>query len=199
MEFRPVLFIVGLFICMTGGLMLFPLLADLIAGHGDWRAFGTAALVCGTCGTGLATACWGKIEGLTTRQSFLTVTMIWLAIAIAGTLPFILGSKDLSVTDAFFESMSGLTTTGSTVVSGLDNAPPGFLLWRSILQWLGGVGVVVMATALMPFLAVGGLQLFRMEASEPSEKILPGTGQIASARQIACQVPWAGGTWGCVM
>ncbi|MEM9234902.1 MAG: TrkH family potassium uptake protein, partial [Pseudomonadota bacterium] len=78
-------------------------------------------------------------------------------------------------------SMSGLTTTGSTVVSGLDEAPPGFLLWRSILQWLGGVGVVIMATALMPFLAVGGMQLFRMEASEPTDKILPGAGQFASA------------------
>lgn len=182
MDFRPVFFIVGLFVIFTSGLMIFPMLADLLAGHGNWRAFAAAALISGVVGTGLSVASAdGKIDQLTTRQSFLMVTLIWLAIAAMCAIPFILGSRGLSVTDAFFESMSGLTTTGSTVVTGLDTSPPGFLLWRSILQWLGGAGVIIMASALLPFLAVGGMQLFRMEAYEPSEKILPGATQFASA------------------
>lgn len=181
MDFRPVFYIVGLFIMMTAVLMVFPMAADFLAGHDDWHAFAAAILISGSIGTGLAAASAGNIDSLGTKQSFLVVTLTWLAITAVSALPFMLGSRSLSVTDAFFEAMSALTTTGSTVVTGLDNSPPGFLLWRSILQWLGGVGVVIMATALLPFLAVGGMQLFRMEAYEPSEKILPGAGQFASA------------------
>ena len=184
MDYRPVLFITGIFIAITALLMLFPMAADFFAGHPDWRAFAAAALVAGSVGTGLAFACAQKIESLSTKQSFLLVTLAWLSVAMVGALPFMLGSRGLSLTDAFFESMSGLTTTGSTVVANLDTSPPGFLLWRSMLQWLGGIGVVIMATALLPFLAVGGLQLFRLEASGPAEKILPGAGQFASVVTI---------------
>ncbi|MEM9233896.1 MAG: potassium transporter TrkH, partial [Pseudomonadota bacterium] len=112
MDFRPILFIVGVFVCMTGGLMLFPMLADLLVGSDNWQAFGASSLIAGAIGTGLIASCWGKIEGLTTKQSFMMVTAIWASIATIGALPFILGTKDLTLTDAFFESMSGLTTTG---------------------------------------------------------------------------------------
>ena len=91
----------------------------------------------------------------------------------------------LSYTDAFFEAMSGLTTTGSTVITGLDDAPPGILIWRAILQWLGGVGIIVTAIAVLPLLRVGGMQLFRMESSEQADKALPRAAQIAAAMTVA--------------
>ncbi|MDX1541872.1 MAG: TrkH family potassium uptake protein, partial [Geminicoccaceae bacterium] len=96
-------------------------------------------------------------------------------------LPLAFSELDLSAADAVFEAMSGITTTGSTVIVGLDTAPPGILLWRAILQWLGGIGIIVMGVAILPMLSVGGMQLVRAESSDLSEKILPRAAQIASA------------------
>ena len=110
---------------------------------------------------------------LNLQQVFLLTTLSWLSIAIFGCLPFLLSNLDLSFVDAFFESMSGITTTGSTIIANLDNAPKSILIWRAILQWLGGIGVIVMAITILPLLNVGGMQLFRMESSESTEKILP--------------------------
>jgi len=110
---------------------------------------------------------------LNLQQAFFLTTLSWLSIAIFGCLPFVLSNLNLSVVDAFFESMSGITTTGSTIISDLDNAPKGILIWRSILQWLGGIGVIVMAITVLPLLNVGGMQLFRIESSDTTEKILP--------------------------
>ena len=100
-------------------------------------------------------------------------TMAWLAAVAAGALPFVFAQNRLSVTDAFFESISGFTTTGSTVILGLDEYPPGLLLWRSLTNWMGGLGIIVMAIMLLPFLRVGGMQLFRPSSSERSDKIFP--------------------------
>jgi trk system potassium uptake protein TrkH len=86
-----------------------------------------------------------------------------------------------SYTDAFFESMSGLTTTGATVITGLDSAPPGILFWRGLLQWLGGLGIIVMAIAVLPMLQIGGMQLFKAEAFDTAEKILPRATQISTS------------------
>jgi trk system potassium uptake protein TrkH len=180
-EFRPVFLVVGLLLGAFSGLMLLPALADALGGREEWKAFGTSALVLAALAMGLTSASWGRIEQLTLRQGFMITTVSWLALAAAAALPLWLGPKNLSLTDAFFEAMSGLTTTGATVVSGLDNAPPGFLLWRSMLQWIGGVGVVIMAIAILPFLSVGGMQLFRLESSDNSDKILPGASAIATA------------------
>jgi trk system potassium uptake protein TrkH len=93
-------------------------------------------------------------------------------------LPFTFSELDLSYTDAFFEAMSGVTTTGSTVLTGLDFAPPGILLWRALLQWLGGVGIIAMAIAILPMLQVGGMQLFRTESSDRSDKVIPRAAQL---------------------
>ncbi len=181
LDFRPVLLVIGIFVAMFGALMLIPMLADLVSGDPDWRAFGLSALLAGGFGGGLTAASWGRIESISARQGFLVTTLSWLALVLVASVPLMLGSMELSFTDAFFEAMSGLTTTGATVVVGLDDAPRGFLLWRSILQWIGGVGVVIMAIALLPFLSVGGMQLFRLESSDQSDKILPGASQIATA------------------
>jgi trk system potassium uptake protein TrkH len=109
--------------------------------------------------------------------------LAWLVIALFGALPFRFSELDLSFTDSFFESMSGVTTTGSTIIVGLDHAPPGILLWRAILQWLGGVGIIVMAIAVLPILQVGGMQMFRVEAFD-TDKVMPRAAQIAAGISI---------------
>ena len=116
---------------------------------------------------------------LNLQQAFLLTTLSWLSIAIFGSMPFIFSSLNLSIVDSFFESMSGITTTGSTVIANLESVPKSILIWRSILQWLGGIGVIVMAITILPLLNVGGMQLFKKDqTSETSEKILPKTREI---------------------
>ncbi len=115
---------------------------------------------------------------LASRQAFLMTTLSWVALPAFSALPLHFADLNLSYTDAFFEAMSGITTTGSTVIIGLDLAPPGILLWRSLLQWLGGIGIIVMAVSVLPMLQVGGMQLFRMEFAERVEKALPRAAQI---------------------
>jgi len=182
-DFRPVLMVIGLFVAALGGLMLLPVLADLQGQSGavraDRQAFLASAALCLTLGGGLAASCWGRIETISTRQGFLITTGSWVALVVAAAVPLTLGGDRLSITDAFFEAMSGLTTTGATVVIGLDSMPNGFLLWRSILQWIGGVGVIIMAIAILPFLSVGGMQLFRLESSDKSDKIVPSADDLA--------------------
>ena len=116
---------------------------------------------------------------LNLQQAFLLTALSWLSIAIFGSLPFIFSSENFSITNAFFESMSGITTTGSTIISNLESMPKAILLWRAILQWLGGIGVIVMAITLMPIMNVGGMQLFKISNNDSSEKILPKSKEIA--------------------
>lgn len=182
-DFRPVFMVIGLFVAALGVAMLLPALADLgrdsAAVRADRQAFLASAALCLAFGGGLAASCWGRIETISTRQGFLLTTGSWLALVCAAALPLTLGGARLTVTDAFFEAMSGLTTTGATVVIGLDTMPRGFLLWRSMLQWFGGVGVIIMAIAILPFLSVGGMQLFRLESSDKSDKIVPSADDLA--------------------
>ena len=116
---------------------------------------------------------------LTLQQAFLLTSLSWLSIALFGSLPFIFSDLDFSFTNAFFESMSGITTTGSTIISNLDQMPKSILLWRAILQWLGGIGIIIMAITLMPIMNVGGMQLFKVSNNDSSEKILPKSKEIA--------------------
>ena len=101
-------------------------------------------------------------------------------VAAFGSLPFLLSDQNFSFSEAFFESMSGITTTGATIISDLDNSPKSILLWRAIMQWLGGIGIVVMAITILPLLKVGGMQLFKMEGPDSTEKILPRTIEVAT-------------------
>jgi trk system potassium uptake protein TrkH len=117
---------------------------------------------------------------LSLRQTFLFSTLAWLMVAIFGSLPFILSPKEFTFSEAFFESMSGITTTGATIINDLDNSPKSILLWRAIMQWLGGIGIVVMAITILPLLKVGGMQLFKMEGPDSTEKILPRTIEVAA-------------------
>lgn len=176
----PVLFIIGLLMSLLAVAMGLPAVADLATGNPDWQVFAGSAGVSLFVGVGLMlTTRTGMHTHLNLRQAFLLTTMSWVAVAAVGALPFAFSELDLSVSDAFFESMSGITTTGSTVIVGLDFAPPGILLWRALLQWLGGVGIIVMALAILPMLSVGGMQLFQTEAGDTPDKVLPRAAQLA--------------------
>lgn len=179
-DLRPVLFVIGVLLTILAAAMLVPALFDLAIGNPDWSVFVAASAITLFVGVALAITSRGQSFDLGVRQAFLLTTLVWVVIAAFGALPFVFSELELDYTDAFFESMSGITTTGSTVIVGLDRAPPGLLLWRAILQWLGGVGIIVMAIVILPMLRVGGMQLFRMESSDTSDKVLPRAAQIAA-------------------
>ena len=149
--------------------------------HDDWIAFVAAAVLTLFVGVAMAFANKSDVRVLSTRQAFVLRAASWIALTAFSALPLWWSSLGIGYTDAFFEAMSGITTTGATVLTGLDNAPRGVRLWRSLLQWLGGVGIIVMAIAVLPMLQIGGMQLFRMESSDNSEKILPRATQIAGS------------------
>ena len=113
------------------------------------------------------------------QGAFILTALAWISIAIFGSLPFYFSILNLSFTDSFFESMSGITTTGSTIITNLNAVPKGILLWRALLQWLGGIGIIIMAITLMPIMNVGGMQLFKISSIDTSEKILPKSKQIS--------------------
>jgi trk system potassium uptake protein TrkH len=161
--------------------MFAPLLADFNAGNGHWPVFLESAVITILVGGLVALACQnGVSQGLSIRQTFLLTTLVWLALPLFGSLPFLLGDAELDFTDAFFEAMSGLTTTGATVIVGIENLPEGLKLWRSIMQWLGGIGIIVVAMVFLPELRVGGMQIFQSEAFDTMGKILPRAAEISS-------------------
>ncbi len=202
-EFRPVLFIVGILVSILAVAMIIPAAVDAFAGHRDWQVFGASAAVTLFVGVALILTTRARGYRFSIRQGFLMTTLAWLVIAMFGALPFHFSELELSYTDSFFESMSGITTTGSTVIVGLDSAPPGILIWRAILQWLGGIGIIVMAVAILPMLQVGGMQMFRVEAFE-TDKVLPRAAEIAGGigviyvvmTAIAALVLWSLGLTG---
>jgi trk system potassium uptake protein TrkH len=165
MDLRPVLYIVGIFLCMLACGMVVPMSLDLIDDHEDWRAFAVSLSLCGFSGVLLMLSNKQTNIDMSGKQAFLLTALTWIFLCLFSALPFIFGVPHLGITNAIFESVSGLTTTGSTIMTGLDDMPRGLLMWRSILQWLGGVGIIVMAISVLPMLKVGGMQLFRLESS----------------------------------
>lgn len=181
LDFRPVILVAGILITTLGLAMLLPAIVDLAAGNQDWIVFAASSMLTTLIGLSLFAATRGVPKGLSTRQALLMTVVSWVALVAFGALPFIWSGVVPSYTDAFFESMSGLTTTGATVISNLDSTPPGILFWRGLLQWLGGLGIIVMAIAVLPMLQIGGMQLFKAEAFDTAEKILPRATQISSS------------------
>lgn len=173
--------VTGVLVAALGAAMLLPALVDLAANNDDWIIFVSAAMVTMLFGLGLFVASRGAPKGLSTRQAMLMTVFSWVMLVTFGALPFLWSGIVPSYTDAFFESMSGLTTTGATVITGLDTTPPGLLFWRGLLQWLGGLGIIVMAIAVLPMLQIGGMQLFKAEAFDTAEKILPRATQISTS------------------
>ena len=180
---KPVLHLTGLVLLATAATMVFPMIVDIYYRHADWQAFAAAAMVSAVIGGLLVRYSRKSLKtGLTLRQSFLLTPLSWVSVAAVSALPFFFsdyGAVSNSLADAVFESVSGITTTGATVISGLEDAPPGILLWRALLQWMGGIGIIATAIAILPALGIGGMQLFRTESSDRSEKAMPRVRQIA--------------------
>ena len=174
---KTVFFVIGVLLIILGAFMLIPFFVQFIYGEKN-NTFLSSSSVTAFIGILLVLTNLEENRKINLQQAFLLTTLSWLSIAIFGCIPFLLSDLNLSFVDSFFESMSGITTTGSTIITYLDNTPKSILIWRAILQWLGGIGVIVMAITILPLLNVGGMQLFRMESSGTAEKILPRTREV---------------------
>ncbi len=174
-EIATVMFVVGWLLLPLGVAMLIPAVADFTTASENWQAFTFSAAFTIFTGTLLVLSLRRPHVDLHFRGVFLLTTLSWVMLCAFAALPMHLGQLRLSLTDSMFEAMSGLTTTGATVIVGLDHAPKGLLLWRAMLNFLGGAGIIVMAMVLLPFLRVGGMQLFRSESSDRTEKLFPST------------------------
>ncbi|MGY9025651.1 MAG: TrkH family potassium uptake protein [Candidatus Pelagibacterales bacterium] len=182
-NFKLILNVLGVLLIALSALMLLPVFVDLINSNQTWLSFFIASMFCLGFGISLflSTRSGDDDDKFSIKDAFLLTTSSWLTIALFGAIPFYISEIGFSLTDAIFESMSGVTTTGSTIITELESMPEGILIWRSILQWLGGIGIIVMAISILPVLQVGGMQIFRTESSDTSDKILPRTTQVASA------------------
>ena len=177
-NYKTVFFTLGILQIILGIFMFVPIIFQFIYSELDSSFFG-ASIVTIIFGTLFFLSNLDHDKKLTLQQAFLLTALSWLSIAIFGSLPFIFSDLNFSFINAFFESMSGITTTGSTVISNLNEMPKSILLWRAILQWLGGIGIIIMAITLMPIMNVGGMQLFKISNNDSSEKILPKSKEIA--------------------
>ena len=176
---KTVFFIIGILLIVLGTFMLVPYSIQILYDEKS-HSFLSSSFITIFIGVLLVLTNLQKENRLNLQQTFLFSTSAWITIALFGSIPFVLSNLNLSISDAFFESMSGITTTGSTIIVQLDSASKSILLWRAIMQWLGGIGIIVMAITVLPLLKVGGMQLFKMESSDNPEKILPRTVEIAS-------------------
>ena len=177
-NYKTVFFTLGILQIILGISMVIPVFVQIIYSEMDSSFIG-AAIVTIIFGTLFFLSNLDHDKKLNLQQAFLLTALSWLSIAIFGSFPFIFSTINFSVTDSFFESMSGITTTGSTIINNLEEMPKAILLWRAILQWLGGIGIIVMAITLMPIMNVGGMQLFKISNNDSSEKILPKSKEIA--------------------
>ena len=177
-NYKTVFFTLGILQIILGIFMFIPIIAQFFYQEIDSSFFG-ASIVTIIFGTLFFLSNLDHENKLNLQQAFLLTALSWLSVAIFGSLPFFFSNLDFSFTNAFFESMSGITTTGSTVIVNLENMPKSILLWRAILQWLGGIGIIIMAITLMPIMNVGGMQLFKISSNDSSEKVLPKSKEIA--------------------
>ena len=177
-NYKTVFFTLGILQIILGIFMLMPIFVQFFFKEIDSSFFG-ASIITIIFGILFFLSNLDHDKKLSLQQAFLLTALSWLSIAIFGSLPLIFSEVNFSFTNAFFESMSGITTTGSTIIPNLEQMPKAILLWRAILQWLGGIGIIVMAITLMPIMNVGGMQLFKISNSDSSEKILPKSKEIA--------------------
>ena len=199
MKFSPIIYLIGMLLCILSLFMMIPAFVDWLYGNNDWPAFVGASLLTLFVGAILYLSNRDSTtEHLELRQAFLLTNSAWISIALFGSLPFLLSEIDMSFTDAIFESTSGITTTGATVINNLEATSHGILIWRALLQWLGGVGIIVMALAVLPMLSIGGMQLFKTESYETPDKVVPKAASFAagiSIVYITLTVVWALMLW----
>ena len=178
-NYKTVFFTLGILQIILGTSMLIPILIQIIYDQLDSSFIG-AGIITIIFGVLFFLSNLNHEKKLNLQQAFLLTALSWLSIAIFGSLPFIFSNLQLTITDALFESMSGITTTGSTIITNLSECPKAILFWRAILQWLGGIGIIVMAITLMPIMNVGGMQLFKISTNDKAEKILPKSKEIST-------------------
>lgn len=200
---RAALHVASIFGLYLSVAMLLPACVDLYYGHDDWKVFVFSAFFTGGLSAAVALATQSRPPVASPRFGFLLVNLLWLTMAAAGVVPFMMSSLDMSLSDAVYESVSGITTTGGTVINGLDHAPPGILMWRSLLQWMGGLGVIALGLFLLPFLNIGGITYFRIESNDisdrPFERLATFTVTllgIYAALTLACALAYAAGGMG---
>ena len=177
-NYKTVFFTLGILLIILGIAMIVPLAFQLIYKELD-STFVVSGIITITFGVLFFLSNIDHLKSINTQQAFLLTALSWLSIAVFGSLPFFFSELNLSITDSFFESMSGITTTGATILSNIENSPKGILIWRAMLQWLGGIGVILMAITLMPIMNIGGMQLLKISSYDTSEKILPKSKQIS--------------------
>ena len=178
MQLRVIILALGIMTALLGAAMIPCWLLDVADGRDEWPVFAASATMLILFGGGLIVLSGGRSERTGAREAFLLTVLVWVVLPAMAAIPFI--GIGMSVTDAMFESISGLTTTGSTVMSGLEFKPRGILLWRAILQWFGGIGIIVTAIAILPMLRVGGMQLFQLESSDVSGKFVPRISEVSA-------------------
>ncbi len=181
LDLRTALFYVGLLLTALAVAMTVPALVDAAAGDADWLAFVQAAGASLFLGGALALATRRDGARLNMRSAFMLTVASYFAAALAGALPFWFSRLGLSFTDSAFESMSGLTSTGATILASVDAAPPGILVWRAMLNWLGGLAFVAVSGAVLPMLQIGGMQIFRAEGIDTPERLMPRTAELVTA------------------
>ncbi len=178
-RFRPIVAAQGLMIIVIAITMLLPAGVDFFSNSLDKYVFPISSGIVVVIGIILVLATFsGERQKMSGKHAFLLTVLTWITLPAFSTIPLIVSSANLSFTDAYFETVSAITTTGSTIFIDLDNTTPGLLLWRSLLQWFGGIGIIVMAIAILPLLQIGGMNLFRMEFSDNMEKTLPRAAQL---------------------
>ena len=175
---KTVFFVVGILLLILGVFMMIPYGIQILYNENS-NSFFSSSIITIFIGILTILATLKRDNQLNLQQAFLFSTLAWLSIAFFGSIPFFLSNLEMTFSESFFESMSGITTTGSTVISNLDDSPKSILMWRAIMQWLGGVGIIVMATTVLPLLKVGGMQVFKTDSSD-AEKLLPKTIEVAS-------------------
>lgn len=197
-DLRPILFVIGILLLFVAAILLLPAAYILIAGTDadpNFSAFLTTSAAALLTGLPVVLLTRGANFRLVPRQLYLLTVASWVTVGAFCAIPFALCSVKMSAVDSVFEAISGITTTGSTVLTGLDTIPTSILLWRALLQWLGGIGIIVMVIAILPHLRVGGMRLFRSEASDKSEdftarsrEVAKSIGVIYIALSLACAV-----------
>lgn len=179
-DLRPVGFVIGLIVAVLGSTMMIPFAVDLAYGDGNADAFGEAALISVLSGAALSLSCQNRAgRSLSVRQAFLLTVGIWFVVPWFGALPFVIGKPDVPFIDAYFEAVSGITTTGASVFVAIDDLPAGVSVWRAMLNWFGGLGIAFIAMIFLPVLRVGGMQFFRTEGFDTFGKVLPRATDIA--------------------
>jgi trk system potassium uptake protein TrkH len=173
LNLKPIALVSGTVVCGAGFLLFIPLITELIYQTESWQSYAVPILLYLIVGGALVITNRNLDLKISTKDAFIITALSWILFTLLCSVPFIYSEINLSVVDAIFESMSGVTTTGATILNNLDQAPKGILIWRAVLQWLGGIGIIVIALVILPYLRIGGMQLFHLEGDDPYDKFLP--------------------------